>query len=342
MNRRSFLKATVMTGAAACVPFACGIDESTRFRGKIMTVRGPIEPDQLGATLSHEHILVDFIGADQVSPDRYDQDVAFDFILPYLHEAKSLGCEALVECTPSYIGKDAVLCRRLSEATGIHILTNVGYYGAANDKFIPQFAYEETAEQLAERWIADSSDVDGTGIHAGFIKIGVDKSLLSDIDAKLVHAAAKTHLRTGLTIYSHTGFATPAMEQIAILKEEGVKPSAWVWTHAQNEKDNDKHEIAANEGAWIAFDGLNSKEERIARDVKHLAEMKKRGLLDHILLSHDAGWYRPAEEQRFRPYNFLFKEFLGRLKEIGFTKEELFLMTVDNPQRALTIEVRQS
>lgn len=306
-----------------------------------MTVRGPIEPDQLGFTLTHEHILVDFIGADKISPDRYDQDVAFQFVLPYLKEAKSLRCESLVECTPSYLGKDPVLCRRLSEASGIHILTNVGYYGAAGDRFIPDFAYAETADQLADRWIKDADSVDGTGIRAGFIKIGVDKTSLSRIDTKLVRAAARTHLRTGLLIYSHTGYATPAREQITILKEEDVHPSAWVWTHAQNEKDNDQHEKAAREGAWIAFDGVSPDKKKVARDLKHFREMKKRGLLQQVLLSQDAGWYRPSAEQKFRAYDFIFKSFLVKLREVGLTDEDIHQVTVENPKRALTIRVRK-
>jgi len=48
-----------------------------RHEGKVVTVNGPIAPSELGFTLPHEHVLVDFIGADKVSPDRYDSDEAF-------------------------------------------------------------------------------------------------------------------------------------------------------------------------------------------------------------------------------------------------------------------------
>ncbi len=344
MRRRDFLKTSLLAGSAIATGAhrVEGANPVIKHKGQIVTVRGPIQPDKLGFTLPHEHILVDFVGADKVSPDRYDQDEAFETILPYLKEAQSLGCEALVECTPSFLGKDPILCRRLSEATDVHLVTNVGYYGAADDRFVPAFAYDETADQLSDRWVKDAAGVDGTDIHPGFIKIGVDKTELSGIDAKLVRAAARTHLRTGLLIYSHTGYAIPAMEEIAILKEEGVHPSAWVWTHAQNEKDNDQHEKAAREGAWIAFDGVGPGEMKVARDLKHFTEMKKRGLLGHVHLSHDAGWYRPSEEQKFRPYDFIFKEFLGKLKEAGLTDEELHQVTVENPKRALTVEVRKS
>ena len=38
----------------------------------VPTVSGPLGAHRLGLTLMHEHVLVDFIGADQVSPSRYD------------------------------------------------------------------------------------------------------------------------------------------------------------------------------------------------------------------------------------------------------------------------------
>jgi predicted metal-dependent phosphotriesterase family hydrolase len=342
MDRRDFLKTSLVAGSALATGIhrVEGASAVIRHEGQIVTVRGPIDPEKMGFTLPHEHVLVDFVGADKVSPDRYDQDMAFDYIRPHLREAKTLGVDTMVECTPSYLGKDPVLCRRLSEATGLHLLTNVGYYGAANDKFVPAFAYEEATDALADRWVKDADSVDDTGIQPGFIKIGVDKETLSEIDAKLVRAAARTHLRTGLLIYSHTGYATPAMEEIAILKEEGVDPSAWVWTHAQNEKDNDQHEKAAREGAWIAFDGVGPGEKKLKRDLAHFGEMKKRGLLGSVHLSHDAGWYRPQTEQKFRSYDFIFKMFLGKLKEIGLTDEDIHQVTVENPKRALTVAVR--
>ena len=344
MNRREFIKASVLAGSAVVVPSLVIAQGKTDMTGKVMTVTGPIDPADMGFVLTHEHVLVDFIGADKISKDRYDVDEAFEVILPYLEQAKELGCETFVECTPSYIGKDAALVKRLSVATGIQMLTNTGYYGAANDKYVPAHAYEESAGQLSNRWVKEWEDgIDGTGVRPGFIKIGVDKTALSEIDKKLVRAAARTHLRTGLTIMSHTGFGTPAHEEIAVLKEEGVGPTAWIWTHAQNEKDNEEHKKAAEAGAWIAFDGVNANPKRLARDLNHLKAMKTYGLLDHVLLSHDAGWYRPGEPNggKFRPFVDLFETVLPAMKENGFTDEEVHLLTIENPQRAFAIRVRE-
>ena len=64
----------------------------------------------------------------------------------------------------------------MSEASELHILSNTGYYGAANDKHLPAHAFDETAEQLAARWIRECErGIDGTGIKPAFMKIGVDQ-----------------------------------------------------------------------------------------------------------------------------------------------------------------------
>lgn len=306
-----------------------------------MTVTGEVSADVLGATLPHEHVLVDFIGAEQVTPERYDADEAFERVLPHLHEVKALGCRALVECTPAYIGRDPDLLRRLSAASGLHLLTNTGYYGAAKDKYVPRHAFEETADQLSARWVREWVDgIGDTGIRPGFIKIGVDSGSLSEIDRKLVVAAARTHVGTGLTIASHTGPGVPALEQLEVLREEGVDASAWIWVHAQSERDGDLHPRAAERGAWVEFDGIGPKS--VERHVALVSEMRRRGFLDRVLVSHDAGWYRVGEPQggQFRAFDTLFTAFLPALRDAGFNDSEIHRLMVENPARAFAVGVR--
>ena len=98
---------------------------------------------------------------------------------------------------------------------------------------------------------------------------------LSDLHKKLVTAAARTHLKTGLTIASHTGPAVPAFEQLEILKNEGVSPEAFIWVHAQSEKDISNHVKAAAMGCWIGLDGLNDNNlADYVRMIKNLKENK--------------------------------------------------------------------
>jgi phosphotriesterase-related protein len=306
-----------------------------------MTVRGPISLDQLGATLPHEHILLDFIGADQISRDRYNQDEVYESVLPYLQQAKDLGCETLVECTPRWIGRDVILLRRLARATGLHILTNTGYYGAARNKFLPRHAYTDSLLELSGRWIAEWEEgIDRTGIRPGFIKIGVDSGRLSDIHRKLVRAAARTHLHTGLTIAAHTGDGVAALDEISTLLEEGVAGNAFIWVHAQNEADLDAHLQAAGQGAWVEFDHLSPKD--LDNHVASVQAMKAEGLLHRVLVSHDAGWYEVDKPNggEFRPFDTLFTQFIPALKEKGFTDDDVRQLVVINPREAFAVRTR--
>lgn len=330
-----------------CFLFICAVIALTECRkpaeSMIMTVTGPVLPSEMGLTLTHEHVLVDFIGADYINEKRWDKKKVEQNALPFLLEARDLGTRTFIECTPEYIGRDPVLLRSLAESSGLSFITNTGYYGAGNDKYIPKHAYEETADQLAERWIKEwEKGIGGTNIRPGFIKIGVMDGDLSDLHRKIVTAAARTHKETGMTIASHTGPAVPAFAQLGILYEEGVAPEAFIWIHAQSEKDSTSHLLAAQMGAWISFDGLN--DDNTAEYVRRIKYMKQNNLLNKVLLSHDAGWYNPAREDggnEYRGYSTLFKKLIPELKAGGFTDTDINQMLVTNPAEAFKIGVHR-
>ena len=338
MKRRSFL-----TTSAAAAAHALTAPHLVGAQGKptIQTVRGPIGADEMGASLVHEHVLVDFAGAEKVSRSRYDAEEAFRTILPRLEEVQKHGCRTLVECTPAYLGRDPLLLRRLSEASGLHIVTNTGYYGAANDTAVPRHAYTETARQLAARWTAEyRHGIEGTGIRPGFVKTGVNAGPLSDIDGKLVEAAALCHLDTGLTLAIHTGDGVAAVEIVSLLKRLGVSPEAYIWVHAQNEKDPATRSWAAQAGVWVELDGVGPKS--LEAHVEAALDLFRRGQLGRVLVSQDAGWFHVGEAGggTYRPYTFLFDAFLPALRARGLGKAEIRALLVDGPAKALAIRPR--
>jgi phosphotriesterase-related protein len=315
---------------------------TSKKEGIIMTVSGPIPASKMGITLTHEHILVDFIGADSITEKRWDRSKVKKIVVPYIEQVKELGCKTFVDCTPAFLGRDPLLLKSISDSSGVNILTNTGYYGAGNDKYVPRFAYDETADQLSSRWTEEwDKGIDGTGIKPGFIKIGVASGNLSDLHKKLVIAATRTHLRTGLTIASHTGPSIPAFEELDILRKEGVSPEAFIWVHAQNEKDITNHIKAAKMGAWISLDGIS--DNNLDDYVRLLKNMKENKLLGKVLLSHDAGWYHPGEENggEYRGYTTLFTKLLPMLRKENFSEREIHQLLVTNPAEAFTIRVRK-
>jgi phosphotriesterase-related protein len=336
MNRRLFLRAAVLSLPAFARPPVVAAP-----RAQVMTVTGAMNARSLGLTLMHEHVLVDFIGAERVSPNRYDAGEVFQKALPHLRRVRALGCRTFVDCTPNWLGRDAALLQRLSRAAGLRIVTNTGYYGARNHLFLPAHVATETPEQLAARWTQEfSRGIDGTGIKPGFIKIGVDAGRLSALNEKIVRAAALTHRRTGLTIGAHTGDGVAAMQQLDLLAEHGVSPKAFIWIHAQNEKNEEMHRQAARRGCWVEFDGVNAR--TMGRHLALTQSMRAAGLLNQVLLSQDSGWYHVGEAGggEYRGYDFLLKDFVPALRRAGFSAAEIDQLLITNPPRALTLEVR--
>jgi len=310
------------------VLIACCV-ASAQTAAKIQTVTGPIDPSDLGPTLAHEHVLVDFIGADQVSPARYDADEVFARMLPYLQDLRAAGIATLVECTPEYLGRDPLLLRRLSEASGIRILTNTGWY---KDPFLPPFAHEATAEQIAERWIREATEGIGEArIRPGFIKIAANEGDLSEVQRKIVTAAALTSQATGLVIASHTTQGLTALQELDVLAEVGVPAERFIWVHADAEPSADLHWQAAARGAWIEYDGIR---EANAGEKLPLVQEALRRIPDQLLISQDAGWYHVGEPNggEVTPLDWLPRHFAPRLADAD--RERLLIA---NPARAFCI-----
>ncbi|MSS73705.1 MAG: phosphotriesterase [Candidatus Latescibacteria bacterium] len=335
MQRRHALKTLALAAAGL------GLGATPRRKKEapvsVQTATGPISPEDLGVVLSHEHVMVDFIGADRVSRDRYDPDEVFRTALPHLKQIRDLGCRTLVECTPMFLGRDPALLRRLSEASGLHLLTNTGMYKAP---YLPAYALEQSAEELAAAWTAEATKgIEGTGIRPGLIKIAVNpEAELVPIQKKIVRAAALTHLQTGLSIAAHTG---PGLEVLDLLKAEGVAPGAFIWVHAQSNSDQSKCLEAARRGAWLSYDGFPATRGTEPPKIEvQLRTALDTGLGDRLLISHDAGWYHVGEPGggTYRPYDAIFTHFLPTLKKDHPGIEKTLL--VDNPRRALTPGVK--
>jgi phosphotriesterase-related protein len=280
-----------------------------------------------GSTLVHEHVMVDFGGADVASPSRYDADEVFRAARPKLEELALLGCVRMLECTPNFIGRDPALLRRLSDATGIELWTNTGLYAAASYKYLPGYAKTESAQQLAERWIREH-ERGISGVRPRFIKIGVNKGPLGEWDRKVVRAAALCSKETGLTIAAHTGDGAAAEEELAVVGEI-VAPSKFVWVHAQNELDHEVHARVARAGAWVEFDGIRGSSINWHRQC--VEAMARRDLLNRTLISQDSGWYHVGEPGGgdYRGYTPIYTLFLPLLNPDWHRA-----LLVDNPRNA--------
>jgi len=302
--------------------------------GKIVALDEVIAPDELGFTLTHEHIMSNFGGPASYDP-AYDREKLIAQVLPYLRKVRALGVETIFDCTTAYFGRDVKLLKTLADSSGLNLVTNTGYYAAADDRYVPDFAYAETSEQLAKRWIDEfKNGIDGTSIRPGFIKLAFDDGAPSAIDKKLFQAGILTHKATGLTLAVHTGNNPEAAHwQLQALQEAEVHPSAWIWTHANKVETVDPLLEAARNGAWISLDGARG--DALEKHVQFLKALKNADYLNRILLSHDGNSF--PRGGAIRPYEEILTALLPRLRTEGFTEAEIEQLTVKNPVRAFAI-----
>jgi len=330
-----------LAGAALLGPTGKSFSKTTPLAnvptGKIMTVTGAVSPSDLGMTLPHEHVFSRF-GKDAARYPSYFEENLMESVVPYLKKLKDLGVDTIVDATAAFFGRHPEFLNKISNETGVQIITNTGYYGAAKGKYIPKHVDDETAEEIAKRWISEiRNGIDETGVYPGFIKTALEHKPMLDVDKKLIKAAALAHKETGLVIQTHTGDNIHAAnESINILTQNGVAAEAWIWVHAHNVTEPANLYPLAKMGSFISFDGLNEKNaEHILNGLK---QFKAEGLLHKALLSHDGNSFRSDGSRK--DYHFLLTGFKPQFLAFGFTEDDFEQLTVKNPAAALTIKKR--
>jgi len=305
----------------------------------IQTVRGPVPAGELGVALPHEHVLCDFVGAAQTDPARWSADEVVAAVEPNLRELVSRGVRTLVDCTPAFIGRDPGILRRLADRTGLNIVTNTGYYGGADDLFVPAHAYDESAEQLADRWVAEARDgIGDTGICPGFIKTGVDEitgSVLSPIDDRLVRAAALASRVTGLSVTCHTGGGAAGLAAVRTFVDAGGDPGRFVVAHSDGHGPEINEQVARL-GAWVSFDAVGR--QPLSEHLPVVLALVQRHP-DRVLLSHDSGWYAVGEPDggEIRGYTALSDEFVPALRTAGVSDDLVRRLIETNPAAVLEV-----
>lgn len=127
----------------------------SRLSGKVQSVLGLIDPDQLGRTMTHEHLTMTF-GCSYVPPAPGHEDNSLAPIQlknlywlrenPYSHRENLLLCQeieavrdelicfkkagggTIVENTTTGITRDLPTLRQLAKDTGVNIVAGAGYY----------------------------------------------------------------------------------------------------------------------------------------------------------------------------------------------------------------------
>jgi phosphotriesterase-related protein len=296
---------------------------------QIYTTLGPKRRDEVGMILPHEHVFVDLRTPDQPGYAQAEIDEVVALMVPQIEAIKKQGITLLVECTTGGVGRRADIDLAVSKAADFPIVVPTGNY---REPWIPAWIAEADEGDL-EQWMVSelTEGIEDTGVLAGWIKLSAGDDGITSLEARILRAAARASVRTNAVIGSHTIRGKVAMEQLDILQSEGCPPERFISIHTQEERDFGLHRALVERGAWIEYDHVGRAPDKDV--IAMLMRALEAGLGEQLLISHDLGWYDPAQPGGGapRPYTHLVDSLLPSLKTAGVTQDVIRQLTEINP-----------
>lgn len=357
---------------------------------EIMTILGPIDPADLGFTSMHEHVLYDgtvyFERTKGESPEglpvKPDHPVRLEnigilqrnfsltkdacsmhdegWMAAELSEFKESGGEALLDQSAPGLRSDVSAIRRISEQTGVHIVTTTGLY--TEDSW-PEHYKEMGEEDYESFMLAEIADgIGNTGIKPGAIKIAVLD--LTEQQEKVLRAAGRVANESGMMLTVHPGFdiGNDGRRIIKILKEEGVDLQRVVIAHGDGffvstdlkslildpgtwRLKIDYHKEILDQGANISIDCFGhqwSSEimgliiEKDWHRLGGLVALVKAGYSQQLVLGTDTFIKILTRRGGGEGYSRLTRFVVPTLRGVGVSDFDIRNMTVRNPARLLS------
>ncbi len=312
----------------------------------IETILGPIQADQLGYTLMHEHLMICDWNLRTADPEFLDYEKTLDTITEVLKNAKSSGVDSLVDATTSNMGRDIKMMEEASKRSGISIIASAGYYlleGGSMRYISDESLLKALLKELTE-------GIAGTKIKAGIVKAATDKAGLTKDNVRCLRACGKAAVMTGVPIITHSRppGTRYGLFQLDIFEEEGVDLRKVVIGHYRNGDSISYAREAMDRGAYIAIDQMNFNEHEIAFNQKRIKELIDLGYEDQIILSHDAviNYHYDADNRHdmhdyinYAPDSLSYLPTRGskKLMEAGIRPETLHKIFFDNPRKVFEV-----
>jgi phosphotriesterase-related protein len=317
----------------------------------VQTVRGPVDVDQLGTTLMHEHVFV--MSTEHMQNHGagtwWDEPTRVNDAVEKLNALRVKGITTIVDPTVWGLGRYIPRIQQIAERVELNIIVATGIY-----------VYEELPRHYAlrgpglpldmpEPMVADftrdiTEGIGGTGVRAAFLKCCVEEQGLTPGVERIARAVARAHVQTGAPITVHTSASAQSGRlALDLFAKEGVDLTKVVVGHAGDSNDLGYLAEMADLGATLGMDrfGLDNYNPTPER-VRTIAALAARGYADRMVLSHDASCFIDYFGELHDVvmsglpdwrYGFISDEVLPALRAAGVTDAQLDLMLVDNPRR---------
>lgn len=300
---------------------------------QLITTLGPLEAETLGVILPHEHIFVDLRTWDKPGYGEGDAQDVIRLMGPEVRMAQAAGVTALVECSTTGVGRRVDILKAVSEATGLPIVAPTGTY---REPWLLPWIREAEEDKLRDWMLSEmEGEIEHTGVRAGWVKLSAGDEGITPAEAKVLRAAARAAAATNAVIGSHTIRGRVVRDQLNIIEQAGYTPNRFIWIHTQAEPDFNLHLEMARRGAWLEYDSLGEPSDD-AKFIEWIQRLLDEGFEDQLLLSHDRGWYDPAQPGGGtpRPFTYLTETFVPKMREAGIPHPTIHKLTCANPFRA--------
>ncbi len=340
--------------------------------GQAQTVLGPVAAADMGVTLPHEHLLIDFkvmFVEPAAASDKgrawepvslanlgwvrqhfnsnldnlrlVDEQVARDEILLF----KDAGGATVVDPTPRSLARDPLALTRIARATSLNVVMGAGYYVAAAH---PPDMDARTVDDLAREMIADVTvGVGDTGVRSGLIgEIGWTWPW-TDNEKKVVRAAVVAQRETGAPLMIHPGRHPRApLDIVDFVRKEGGDLRRTIMCHICRTIADVRAVVdLAQTGIWLEYDlfGLENSyypyqpSFDMPNDggrMAHVLKLIETGHHDQILMSHDIAYKTSLVKYGGYGYHHLLVNVVPRLRAKGVDDAGLRRLLVENPARA--------
>jgi phosphotriesterase-related protein len=327
-------------------------------KGKVITVRGNVEPQALGAVLMHEH-LHSACRQWQEQPTLPERvQLLMEYAVPNLRQLHDHGCHALVDATPPPWRAWPDTYVQIAEAADLHVVLATGFYREMEvgtfwvtceaDAIWP-VVREKSAEELAEMCITEITEgVHGTAVRAGCIKLGTSSAQLTEAERKAFCAAAIAQKATGVPIITHCTRPGAHVSQLTLLTEQGVDPQRIVIGHTARHLvyETDTVREWMKRGATFCPTNLRMDVdwEFWAQFVQAVRGLFWTGLGEYLTLGLD--WAFETQDGPFvgctfmppPPFRYMFMVTLPRFRKLGLEEAAIEQMLVHNPARILPVQ----
>lgn len=346
-----------------------------KLTGKVQTVLGLIDGDELGLTLPHEHLLLDLtvrfkmteesVSARVMAGKPVSQDMIGwlrfhlfenrdnlllddeEMITREVSRFKVAGGKSVVDVTNWGIGRDSHALTRISRVTGLNIIMGTGYYTI--DSGCTSELSAKTEDEIFDAIVRDV--LEGTdGICPGIIgEIGADSWPLDSNEVKSLRATARAQRATGAAVNIHPGrLEESPLQIIKILDKAGADLSRVVMSHIDRTAYSFESMLEmARAGCYLEFDcfaleGYYPRRYGVfdipndAMRVNYIIRLIDKGHLNQILISTDTAMKAKLVSFGGPGYAHIPDNVIPWMRAKGMSEEIIDTITIENPKRMLT------